>query len=139
MSWLNGNLVKWFWSHICGVRENDRAEKVYDVYCPVSRQVKKNLSSKFLRPMSDPKKHPSRADFVTNGQTFWYDGDDVIPLSQWVVRRVKHEKNVFTCSRLLPEECPGPNIDDFHVGFVMESVRDEEETVREMGPEGVKF
>ena len=40
------------------------------------------------------------ADYVKKSIKFWFDGDAEIPLSQWVVRRVKHEKNVFTCARV---------------------------------------
>ena len=84
--------------------------------------------------MADPDKHLSRADYVKNAAKFWYDGDEQIPVSQWVVRRVKHEKNVFTCVRVIPKECAGPNIDDFEIGFVLSQVRGEEENLRTIGP-----
>ena len=129
---------KWYWSHICGVRPDrfDRSLKIYDVYCPISSTVKKNIRGDSVRLMTDPEKHLTRADYVKHGVKFWYDGDADIPLSQWVVRRVKHAKNVFTCARLVPETCPGPNIDDFDIGFVIQQVRDEEECMREQGPRG---
>lgn len=47
-----------------------------------------------------PEKHMTHADYVKKSIKFWFDGDAEIPLSQWVVRRVKHEKNVFTCARV---------------------------------------
>ena len=82
--------------------------------------------------MPDPERHLTRADYVKHSVKFWYEGDADIPLSQWVVRRVKHTKNVFTCSRVVPETCPGPNIDDFEIGYVISQVRDEEERIRSM-------
>ena len=125
---------KWYWSHICGVRPDpyDPSLKMYDIYCPISKAVKKNVRANCVRPMADPERHLTRADYIKNSVKFWYEGDADIPLSQWVVRRVKHAKNVFTCSRVVPETCPGPNIDDFEIAYVIAQVRDEEERIRTM-------
>jgi hypothetical protein len=116
----------WYLSHVCGVQ--GRGEfAVYDVYCPVEEEVKKNLDWKKLRVFEN-KFVPSRADCVKHNVTFYLDGET------WQVRSVHHKINQFRCVRISPVNGTGPNIDNFEIGFVVKQIREEYEQRRERGP-----
>ena len=72
---------------------------------------------------------PRRGDLLG---TFTYEGDKDIPAGTvWKVRRVLNPENEYVCVKLQGEGTI--NIDNFDIGFVMQTIRSEEEHQRQFG------
>ena len=125
---------KWFLSHVCD-RQGYGRNAVYQVYCPIDNKTKSGLKYNSIRPLVEANKSLTRAQMVKDNVMFYYEGDDKgCPPSTWKVRAVNHKTNEFRCVRIQPESGPGPNIDNFSVGYVMGEVISQIEHDRERGP-----
>ena len=122
----------WYLSHVCGVHDG-----MYDVYCPVDEQIKKNLRPCNLRPYSPSSntRVMTRAQLVREKSQFFFPGDKVVPPSRWKVIGVLNETNMFKCERQTDAPDNVPKVDEFRVGYVMEKVEKITEELHERGPE----
>ena len=100
----------WYLSHVCGAQGRGKFA-VYESYCPVSKLTSKYLSSDKVRVFHNSHV-PSRADFVKESVTFFFDGDKGIPPSTRKVGSINNEKNEFVCVRISRKNARGPNIDN---------------------------
>ena len=70
---------------------------------------------------------PKRADMLN--RTFNFEGDHELPPGVWKVRQLLNDRNEYVCTKI---RGPGlTNKDNFDIGYVMSTIREEEERVRQ--------
>jgi len=117
---------QWFLAHVTA-----RDGVKHDVYFPGDSQVMSGLTPNRLRPCPASCTAPTRREMI--GKEFEYTGDEEIPAGTvWKVRRVNKQDNSFRCTKL--RGGGRTNCDDFDIGYVMSTYREQQEKTRENGP-----
>ena len=112
----------WYLAHVCQVQPAH-----IRCYFPCDGKVS-NLRPHHVREYNGLPQ-PTRGEMI--GKTFHYEGDDDIPPSTWKVRRMINQQNEYVCVKL--DGGGDINIDNFDIGFVMNTIRSEEEHARQFG------